>query len=199
MKEENYEFARYITNNNGARWADSDEIKNAATVSCVNIEKEDCSGGGIPIISDGHTAYVDNSDTHTIIFGSTGSKKTRLFGMPLINILAMAGESFIATDLKGELYNKTSGMVTAKGYKTIVLNFRDLNQSDLWNPLTLPYELYHRGKTDEAVSLINDFINALAEPQKNNTKDSYFIDLAVLKLWLICCFLLIQHLLKRLI
>ena len=178
MKRENYEFARYITNDNGSRWAEPEEIKNATTITRINIEADDCPGGGIPIISDGRIAYVDSSDTNTIIFGSTGSKKTRLFGMPLINILAMAGESFIATDPKGELYKKTSGLVAAKGYETIVLNFRDLKQSDCWNPLTLPYELYHRGKMDDAVSLINDFITALAEPQKKTSRDTYFIDLA---------------------
>jgi type IV secretion system protein VirD4 len=153
MKNENYRFGRYVSNDNNSRWADLSEIKNAAAVKCINIESNEYPAAGIPIISDGHTAYVDDSDTHTIIFGSTGSKKTRLFGMPLINILAIAGESFIATDPKGELFNKTSGLVAAKGYKTIVLNFRDLNQSDLWNPLTLPYELFHNEKTDEAVSL----------------------------------------------
>jgi type IV secretion system protein VirD4 len=178
MKQENYKFGRYFSNDNNSRWADSDEIKTASTIKRINIETDDCHGGGIPIISDGRTVYVDNSDTHTIIFGSTGSKKTRLFGLPLINILAMNGESFIATDPKGELFSKTSGLVAAKGYKTIILNFRDLNQSDYWNPIMLPYFLYHSGKTDEAISLINDFIVSLAEPQKRNTKDIYFIDLA---------------------
>ena len=178
MKQENYEFVRYITNATDSRWADSEEIKNAATISRINIETGNCSVGGLPIISDGRTAYVDDSDTHTLIFGSTGSKKTRLFGMPLINILAMAGESFIATDPKGELYDKTSGLVSAKGYETIVLNFRDLSQSDFWNPLTMPYELFHSGRTDEAISLVNDFIATLAEPQRNKTNDVYFIDLA---------------------
>jgi type IV secretory pathway TraG/TraD family ATPase VirD4 len=43
--------------------------------------------------------------------------------LPLINILALAGESFIATDPKGELYDRTSGLVAAKGYQTFVLNF----------------------------------------------------------------------------
>jgi len=178
MKQENYKFGRYISNDNNSRWADADEIKTAATIKRINIEADACSGAGIPIISDGRTVYVDNSDTHTIIFGSTGSKKTRLFGLPLINILAMAGESFIATDPKGELLNRTSGLVAAKGYKIIVLNFRDFKQSDYWNPIMLPYFLYHSGKTDEAISLINDFITALAEPQKKTANDVYFIDLA---------------------
>ena len=178
MKQENYRFGRYISTTNNSRWADSDEIKNASTIKKIIIESDNCSGAGIPIISDGRTVYVDNSDTHSLIFGSTGSKKTRLLGMPLINILALGGESFITTDPKGELYNKTSGLVAAKGYNVYVLNFRDLKQSDYWNPLMLPYVLYKSGKTDEAVSLINDFINSIAEPQRNNTKDIYFIELA---------------------
>jgi type IV secretion system protein VirD4 len=178
MKKENYEFGQYLTQDVGSRWADPEEIKNAHTLAEIHIESDHYNGSGIPIISDGQTAYVDSSDTHTMIFGTTGSKKTRLFAMPLINIFAMAGESFIATDPKGELYNKTSGLVAIRGYEIIVLNFRDLTQSDFWNPLLLPYYLYHSGKTDEAISLINDFINSLADPQRKNTKDIYFIELA---------------------
>jgi type IV secretion system protein VirD4 len=178
MKKENYEFGQYLTQDVGSRWADSEEIKNAHTITKIHIESDHYNGCGIPVISDGQTAYVDNSDMHTMIFGTTGSKKTRLFAMPLINMFAMAGESFIATDPKGELYNKTSGLVSIKGYEIIVLNFRDLTQSDLWNPLLLPYHLYHEGKTDEAISLINDFIASLAEPQRKSTKDIYFVELA---------------------
>jgi len=180
MKKENYEFVRYISNNSDSRWADPEEIKNAPTISCLNIEADDCPSqkGGIPIISDGNSTYVDYTDTHTIIFGSTGSKKTRLFGMPLINILALTGESFIATDPKGELYKKTSGLVAEKGYKTIVLNLRDLKYSDFWNPLALPHSIYHNGQIDEAISLLNDFLNAVAEPHRKGKGDPYFSELA---------------------
>ena len=177
MKKENYEFARYITNDNDARWADTDEIKNDPTLTQINVEGDDCPGSGIPLISDGRMAYVDSSDTHTLIFGSTGSKKTRLFGMPLINFFALAGESFIATDPKGELYAKTSGLVAAKGYKTTVLDFRDLSKSDFWNPLKWPYEVYHGGKRDEAVLLLNDFLSALLAPHRRGVKDPYFSEL----------------------
>ena len=179
MKNENYTFGRHLSYNNDSRWADSEEMKEVPTLTNINIEAEDCTTGGIPIISDGSTAFVDGSDTHTIIFGSTGSKKTRLFGMPLINILAMAGESFVTTDPKGELFNKTSGLVQSKGYKTVVLNFRDLNQSDLWNPLAIPYELYHNGRTEEAISLINDLVATLAEPQRSTADDKYWIEMSV--------------------
>jgi type IV secretion system protein VirD4 len=179
MKHENFNFERYFSTEIGSsRWADPEEIISSPTIQRIDIENDVCTGSGIPIISDGRIAYVDNSDTHTLIIGSTGSKKTRLFGMPLINIYAMAGESFIATDPKGELISRTSGLVAAKGYKTVVLNFRDLYQSDFWNPLQLPFEAYHGGKKEEAVSLLNDFLGALAEPQRKGAKDPYWIELA---------------------
>lgn len=55
----------------------------------------------MPVLSDGERFYVDNTDTHSLIFGSTGSKKTRLFCMPMLDIFCRVGESFIVTDPKG--------------------------------------------------------------------------------------------------
>jgi hypothetical protein len=40
--------------------------------------------------------------------------------MPMLNIFAKAGESFIATDPKGELYARTSGLMKANGYHIVV-------------------------------------------------------------------------------
>jgi len=179
MKIENNEFARYITENKvDTRWAYKSEIENAETITKINKEDDDYKAGGIPILVDGNSIYVDDSDTHTIIFGSTGSKKTRLFAMPLLNILAKAGESFIVTDPKGELFKKTSGLAANKGYDIQVFDFRELKHSDNWNPLSMPYDLYHSGKTEEAIDLINDLKTILAESQKKDTKDAYFINLS---------------------
>lgn len=170
-------FGKYVSPENGSRWSSQEEIMNAPTMQRINIVTENCPVGGIPVISDRRTAYVNGSDMHAIIFGATGSKKTRIFVMPLIKILALADESFIATDPKGELFHKTAPLVAAKGYKTIVLNFRNPKESNTWNPLQLPYFLYHNGKTEEAISLLNDFIHALAEPHRRQTNDRYWIDL----------------------
>ena len=63
--------------------------------------------GGIPMLVKDKKIYIDAEDSHTIIFGATGSKKTRMFVMPSIGILARAGESFVVTDTKGELYERT--------------------------------------------------------------------------------------------
>ncbi len=176
MNNENYKVGKYIKTNQETRWATVDEIKNAGTY--INLSDEDYPVGGLPLLSNGREAYVDHKDTHTLIFGATGSKKTRLFCMPLINLFAKAGESFIVTDPKGELYQRTSGLAKAKGYKTVVLNFRDIGFGDMWNPLALPYELYHSDKREVGISMLNDFIKTIAEPQAKNTKDLFWIDMA---------------------
>ena len=155
MNEQGYTYNRYVNRSQETRWATTEEIRCAGTY--VNTADKTYPVAGLPIMSDGREVYVDGQDHHTIIFGATGSKKTRLFCMPMLNLFAGAGESFITTDPKGELYAKTSGFVKSKGYKIVVLNFRNVGTGDMWNPLHLPYTLYKEGKKEEATSLLNDF------------------------------------------
>ncbi len=171
-----YKLGKYQNINQETRWATTEEIKRSSTY--INLHDDTYPGAGIPLMSNGHEAYVDNLDTHTLIFGATGSKKTRLFCMPILNYFVKAGESFVATDPKGELYARTSGIAKAHGYNTVVLNFRDIGNGDMWNPLLLPYELYHNGKQDEAVAMLNDFVRTIASPQLKNTKDVFWPEMA---------------------
>ena len=159
-----------------SRWAREEEIKSSALK--VDLTAEDYPGAGLPVCADKQTAYLDNSDTHTVIFGSTGSKKTRLFCMPMINMMIKAGESFVVTDPKGELFTKTSGMAKEKDYDLVVLNLRDIGKGDCWNPLGIPYEFYHNGNKDLAVSLLNDFMTTLSAPHRAVTKDIFWIETA---------------------
>ncbi len=171
-----YKYGKYQNVNQETRWATMDEIKRSATY--INLSDDKYPTAGVPILSDGHTAYVDGADTHTLIFGATGSKKTRLFCMPVLNCFIKAGESFVVTDPKGELYNRTSGMAEQKGYKTVVLNFRDIGKGDMWNPLSLPYRIYHSDKRDDAVSMLNDFVATVAAPQVQGTQDPFWSEMA---------------------
>lgn len=176
MNNDNYKFGRYVNSKQETRWATEDEIQSAGAY--LNLGEEEYPAAGLPLLSDGKEAYVDDKDTHSLIFGATGSKKTRLFCMPMLNMFAKAGESFIVTDPKGELYTKTSGLVEQKGYKTVVLNFRDIGKGDAWNPLALPYEMYKSGGQDEAISMLNDFVSIIAEPQIKNSKDIFWPEMA---------------------
>ena len=141
MRNDRYNsFRRFTDRNQEARWASVEEIKSNS--SHINLSDENYKTCGLPILTDGKDAWVDGSDTHTIIFGSTGSKKTRLFVMPTVNMMIKAGESFVVTDPKGELYERTSGLAQANGYKVKVLNFRKIGYGETWNPFHYPYDLF---------------------------------------------------------
>lgn len=77
-------YERYMTTDNETRWATDFEIKNAA--SFIDLFEQMYLAAGLPLVSDGKRAYVDNEDNHSIMFGTTGSKKNRLFCMPMLNV-----------------------------------------------------------------------------------------------------------------
>ena len=109
--------------------------------------------GGIPLLYDNDKIYVDNSDSHSLIIGATGSKKTRLLVLPLVHILGYTEESMIITDPKAEVYNRTASMLKNKGYEIIVLNFRNPSTGSCWNPLAIPLKCTKMGVEIERTSL----------------------------------------------
>lgn len=133
------------------------------------------SKGGIPLLYDKseHTVYVDATDSHSLIIGSTGSKKTRLVVLPLIHMLSYAEESMIISDPKAEIYNRTAAMLKQSGYRVTVLNFRNPSLGESWNPLAIPYELYKSGKRDRAYEFINDIAANLMCSELNH-KDVFW-------------------------
>ena len=56
----------------GSRWARKDEIQSAAMQ--IDLSEKKYKAAGLPVSCDGKTAYIDPTDTHTVIFGATGSK-----------------------------------------------------------------------------------------------------------------------------
>ena len=127
----------------------------------------------MPLINDGKNIWVDNGEYHSLVIGATGSGKSSCVVNAQIQTLARHGESIIVTDPKGELYRDHSEFLRDKGYKIIVLNFRNPNLGNAWNPLTLPYQLYKEGNTDKAVELLDDVAhNILYDP--NNKNDPFW-------------------------
>lgn len=159
-----------------SRWATDTEIQSSA----VRIElSKEYPASGLPVFSDGKTMFVDAADTHSLIYGSSGSKKTRLFVFPLVNSLLQAKESCIITDPKGEIYDRTAGLAQKTGHKVVVLNFRDLSVSDGWNPLAEPFHLYKNPETrDLGISLLNDFIETLANKGRGSRIDPFWASTA---------------------
>jgi Type IV secretory pathway, VirD4 components len=135
-RKKQHKDSRYV------RWEDDDVYKGSFSRLDLKEGSKMKNSGGMPMYYDGQFAGVEDRDVHTLIFGSTGSKKTRLCILPTLYTLAISGESFIATDTKGELYDRLADTLKANGYKTVVLNFRDPQSGNCWNPLDLPYMYY---------------------------------------------------------
>lgn len=131
--------------------------------------------GGIPLLydHDKRSLAIDSSDTHTICFGSSGSKKTRALVMPSIKVLGNAGESMIINDSKGELFTRMAGTLEKLGYSIITVNFRDPAIGNAWNPLFIPYMYYKSGDMDKAAEFANDIANTLALGEVSD-KDPYW-------------------------
>ena len=157
----------------GTRWATDEEIMRATR----RIRLSDPDGeirSGIPVISNGDTVYVDDSDAHSLIIGSTGSKKTRLFAMPMLEIMRRAGDSVVVTDPKGELYDLTAEAFEESGYRIYVINLRDPRKSNGWNPLALARDYQNQGDLEKASMLINDF-SATIIPENTGKTDPFWM------------------------
>lgn len=140
----------------------------------LNLEHSDGEMGGIPLISDGKTVYVNDNIEHTIIFGESGSGKSHSLIKPLIPILAN-GQSLFVTDIKGELSSdpRIRGYLDYVGCKCVYLDFREFNK-DSYNLLEYPFELYRDGKKDKAMAMVSSFIHALSDPFSRSNADPYW-------------------------
>ncbi len=155
-----------------SRWAKEDEIKRE--LKPVNPKAPTSDVAGIALINDGKTIWVDDSEYHSLIIGSTGSGKTQTVVFPLIQTLAKKGESMILTDPKGELYETTANLLKSKGYKIIVINLRDPQRGNAWNPFQLPYKLYKSGNSDKATELLDDLAINILYDEKSQSSDPFW-------------------------
>jgi len=171
---------------NSTRFQRAEEIM--GTYPCIDITEQEYKKAGVPIYVEGNKVYLDDSDSHTVVFGATGSKKTRLLVMPSVEIFCRAGESFVVTDPKGEIYAKTSESARRCGHEVLCLNLRDIKNSDCWNPFKLPYEFYHSGEQGKAMEMLAEiatmFIGAdeIDEPYWTNASRDLLVGFLVLML-----------------
>lgn len=151
--------------------------------------------GGVPLSGNGNysnSVFVDYTDSHTLVIGPTGSKKSRLITIPSVRILGTAKESMIICDPKAEIYERTASFLKKQGFLVKVLNLRSPNTGDCWNPLSLSYGFYKQGDIDKAYELANDIVTNIAyreravnDPFWDNSFASLLLGLIIL-LFKIC-------------
>ena len=184
-REDGFGFSTEKKSKGYSRWLKEKEMKEE--LHCVHPTDETCEHAGIPLISNGTELWVDDGEYHSLVIGATGSGKTVSTILPTVKVLAKKGESIICTDPKGEIYEKTGAMLKEKGYDIILLNFRNPQKGNAWNPLTLPYQLYKSGNQDKAIELLDDLAlnilyeenNGNADPFWEKTSADYFSGIAL--------------------
>lgn len=133
--------------------------------------------GGPVLFRKNSICYADGSDVHNLMIGDTGSMKTLKFVLPLIYSCAMANESMVIVDPKGELVRKTGQFLKSRGYKNVVLNWRRPQESpDRWNPFERVQKAYERGTNgkDDAENYLNDLLQTLFFKRTEKGKDPYW-------------------------
>lgn len=157
-----------------SRWCKDKEMKNARDIMIIKPKDDNIPKGGIPLYNNGKEVWVDTGGYHNMIIGSTGSGKSQAISFPYINIMAKAGESMIVTDPKGELYEGTAKELEKRGYNIILLNFRDPEKGNCWNPFSIPYKLYQQGNKDKAIELLEDLAKNILYDENNKGQDPFW-------------------------
>jgi len=173
-REKGFGFGTGKSNKGYSRWAKEKEIIAEKSVEMVHQSSDKENAGGVPLLMKKDQIWVDNGEYHNLVIGATGSGKTQTIIFPMVESLAKHRESMIITDPKGEIYEQTSNMLREKGYNVLILNFRDPQQGNAWNPLALPYKMYKSGNMDKAIELLDDLAANILYEEKSGNADPFW-------------------------
>ena len=87
---------------------------------------------GIILAEENYLPVDKRGNVNVLVVGGSGSGKSASYSIP--NAYQMLG-SYVFTDPKGELYDRTAGYLKANGYEIKVLNLVRPQYSDGYNPL----------------------------------------------------------------
>lgn len=152
-----------------SRWQTEDETDETTTV--WNLKKDDkpIRGGMILGMDEKKAkAWIDSDDTHTLIIGTTGSGKTRRAILPTIWELGKMGESIVMTDPKGELYDKTSDYLKDQGYDIVLIDFRNPQRGNRWNPMNRVIKAAKEGDISSVSEYAFDIAHSIVYQKPQN-------------------------------
>ena len=165
----------YYVSRTGAQFEKTDKFLSNSIV--VDSSKSELKSVGVPLTFVGENEYATSQDElHCFIIGDSGCGKTRRVILPTIRLMSKSGESMVVADPKGELYRSTANVLKDKGYTVQILNFRNPNRGNRWNPLAIIDTYYHSAdaeKKDKAVMMLDDIVNVLQDGKDG--KDPFWI------------------------
>ena len=122
---------------------------------------------GIILAENNYLPVDKRGNVNVLVVGGSGSGKSASYSIP--NAFQMLG-SYVFTDPKGELYDKTAGYLKKNGYEIKVLNLVNPVNSDGYNPL-----MHISGELDVDV-IANTIVKG--QTPEGGKSDPYWDDMA---------------------
>lgn len=110
--------------------------------------------------------FFIGEDVHSLCIGATRSGKTRTVVLQSIGTMALAGESMILSDPKGELYQYTYPFLERLGYEVIAIDFKNPLKSDRYNFLEPVIEAIDNNDIAKAIDATWDLTSQLVGEPK---------------------------------
>ena len=110
--------------------------------------------------------YYIADNLHSLTIGATRSGKTRSVVLESINNIALAGESMIVSDPKGELYEYTCKELERLGYKVLTLDFKNPLKSSHYNFLQPVIDAVNKNDIPLAENRASDIVSSLVGEAK---------------------------------
>lgn len=120
-----------------------------------------------------------------LIEGGIASGKTTNVLFKVVDNAIEREENLFILDSKEEYINKYYKKLKEKNYNTIILNLRDMDKSEGWNPLEYPYQLYKKGDSDKAqeylekIGKIMFYEHSTQDPFWTATASDFFIGITL--------------------
>ncbi len=115
---------------------------------------------------------VLESNKNLILSGVISTGKTKNIGIPLVKKMIESNESLFILDSKEEYLNQYYDLLKEKNYNIIIINYRDLANSEGWNILEYPYNLYKSGQIDDSINYLEQIGKELF--LENNSVDEFW-------------------------
>ena len=112
---------------------------------------------------------IYNSRKNLLVTGDMAVGKTANVLFPLVDDVINKEESLLILDPREEYINKYYNLLKKNNYNVIILNLKDLDKGDSWNPLSYPYNLYKKQEKDKALDYIKSITKEIFGNNANNS------------------------------
>lgn len=131
---------------------------------CLINLNEKLKVSGSPVHYESPYLYYDSAQIHSLIIATTASGKSRKHARQALMLMMKAKENIVVNDCKREFYNDFAPLFKKKGYNVKLLELRNIEYSDGWNPLEIILKAYEEGRVADADEYASDLVNGMVAP-----------------------------------